>query len=341
MTLRDLLAQLVASGGSDLHLKTGSPPTFRINGELRSVDLPPLNPADITRLVRPSMTEEHVERLASEMDVDFAVSIPGVARFRASLFHQRGTVAGVFRAIPFEVISLEKLGLPDACSRFVSLDSGLVLVTGPTGSGKSTTLAAMIDHINRHRRVHILTLEDPIEFTHSDRKAIINQRQVGIDASSFSLGIIRALRHDPDVIMIGEMRDLETIEAALTAAETGHLVLGTLHTSSAVQTIDRVLDIFPGEKQALVRYQLASCLTGVLSQRLVPGADGGRVPIVEVLMGTPAVRNLIREGKTHQILSQMQSGRQAGMQTLTIAVERALEEGRISGDTAEALLREQ
>jgi len=332
VTLKKLLAQLVASGGSDLHLKTGSPPTFRINGVLRAVDMPPLKPPEIIKLVRPAMTEEHVERLASEKDVDFAVSIPGVARFRASLFHQRGSVVGVFRAIPFEVAPLEHLGLPAACARFATLDSGLVLVTGPTGSGKSTTLAAIIDYINRHRRVHILTLEDPIEFTHGDRKAIINQRQVGIDAPSFNQGIIRALRHDPDVLMIGEMRDLETIEAALTAAETGHLVFGTLHTSSAVQTIDRILDIFPGEKQSLVRFQLAASLKGVLSQRLVQGAKGGRIPLVEVLIGSRAVRNLIREAKTHQILSQMQAGKQLGMQTLVDAATEAFEEELITED---------
>jgi twitching motility protein PilT len=340
MILRELLAELVSRSGSDLHLKVGSPPTARINGELVALGSEPLTPAEITRLVRPSMTEEHRERLARDKDVDFAVSIPGLARFRASLFQQRGTVVGVFRLIPLEVARLENLHLPDACRNLAELTSGLVLVTGPTGSGKSTTLAAMIDHVNRTRRVHILTLEDPIEFIHCDRLSIVNQRQVGIDASSFGSGVIKALRHDPDIIMIGEMRDLETIEAALTAAETGHVVFGTLHTSSAVQTVERILDIFPGDKQALVRFQLASTLRGILSQTLVPGASGGRVPVVEVLIGTPAVRNLIREGKTHQLLSQMQSGRQQGMQTLDHAVEEALREGLISRETAGGLRRE-
>jgi twitching motility protein PilT len=340
MILRELLAELVSRSGSDLHLKVGSPPTARINGELVVLGSEPLTPAEITRLVQPSMTEEHRERLARDKDVDFAVSIPGLARFRASLFQQRGTVVGVFRFIPFEVSSLASLHLPDACRSLAEISNGLVLVTGPTGSGKSTTLAAMIDHVNRTRRVHILTLEDPIEFIHGDKLSIVNQRQVGIDACSFGSGVIKALRHDPDIIMIGEMRDLETIEAALTAAETGHVVFGTLHTSSAVQTVERILDIFPGDKQSLIRFQMASTLRGILSQTLAPGVSGGRVPVVEVLIGTPAVRNLIREGKTHQLLSQMQSGRQQGMQTLEHALEEALRDGLITRETASGLRRE-
>jgi len=337
MTLKELLEELVSRSGSDLHLKAGSPPVARIDGALTPLREAPLTPADVVRLVRPSMTAEQTERLSSDRDVDFAVSVPGLSRFRASLFQQRGTVSAVFRRIPFEVTGLPALHLPDACRVLAETTSGLVLVTGPTGSGKSTTLAAMIDHVNGTRSAHILTLEDPIEFVHRDRLSIVNQRQVGIDSPSFGSGVVKALRHDPDVIMIGEMRDLETIEAALTAAETGHVVFGTLHTSSAVQTVERILDIFPGDRQSLIRFQLASTLRGILSQMLVPGAAGGRVPIVEVLLGTPAVRTLIREGKTHQLLSQMQSGRQLGMRTREHALEDALGEGLITEETARGL----
>ncbi len=335
MSLRELLEMLVETGGSDLHLKVGSPPTIRRSGELVRLGKEPLRPDDILPLVAPAMTEEHRTALERERDVDFAVSIPGLARFRASLFHQRGSVSAVFRSIPFDVSTLPELGLPPQVAELASLESGLVLVTGPTGSGKSTTLAAMVDHINSTRRVHIITLEDPIEFVHRDRTAVINQRQVGLDVPGFAAGVIRSLRHDPDVILIGEMRDLETIEAALTASETGHLVLGTLHTAGAVQTVDRILDIFPEGKQALVRVLLAQTLRGVLSQRLLPAARGGRVPIMEVLVGTRAVRAMIREGKTHQLESAMQSGASAGMRTMRAALREALELGLVSGETAE------
>lgn len=237
-----------------------------------------------------------------------------------------------------KVPNMEDLGLPDTCRKLASYGSGLILVTGPTGSGKSSTLAAMIDHINRSCKLHILTLEDPIEFLHRDRMSLVNQRQVGTDALSFAAGVIKGMRQDPDVIMIGEMRDTETIEAALTAAETGHLVLGTLHTSSAIQTIERILDIFPGDKQDLVRFQLSTTLQGILSQKLVPGIEGGRIAVIEVLMVNQAIRNMIRESKTHQILTQMQSGKRIGMRTMEDAVSEALDAGLISVETADRII---
>ncbi len=337
-SLQDLLEDLVRAGGSDLHLKVGSPPTFRINGDLQAHDSPRLMPDDIQRLIKPSMNEKQIAELAQARDLDYAISLSGVARFRASVFFQRGTVVGVFRAVPFDVPRLENLGLPDACSDLAGRKSGLVLVTGATGSGKSTTLAAVVDHVNRTQRVHILTLEDPIEFVHRDRTAIVNQRQVGSDVATFSGGVIRALRHDPDVILIGEMRDLETIEAALTAAETGHLVLATLHTSSAAQTVDRILDVFPADKQAQVRLQLSSTLQGILSQHLLPGIDGGRVAAVEVLIATRGIRAMVREGKTHQITSAIQAGGRHGMQTMRMAVEAAVRAGRVDAREAEQFL---
>ncbi len=338
MTLKTLLAKLIEKNGSDLHLKVGSPPTFRINGVLHRAQGDSLKPADIRDLINPAMTEEQKKELEENRDIDFAVSVPGLARFRASLFYQRGTVVAVFRAIPMKVPQIEDLGLPGACKKLADYGSGLILVTGPTGSGKSSTLAAMIDYINKSRKLHILTLEDPIEFLHKDQMSLVNQRQVGSDALSFSRGVIKAMREDPDVIMIGEMRDTETIEAALTAAETGHLVLGTLHTSSAIQTIERVLDIFPGDKQDLVRFQLSTTLQGILSQKLVPGLKSGRVAIIEVLMVNQAIRNMIRESKTHQILSQMQSGKRIGMISMEDAVADALERGLISQETAERVI---
>ncbi|MDP7112197.1 MAG: PilT/PilU family type 4a pilus ATPase, partial [Myxococcota bacterium] len=273
-TLQDLLRDLVKQGGSDLHLKVGSPPTYRVNGELRAHDSPRLMPDDIQRLIKPSMSEKQIAELAVDRDLDYAISLSGVARFRASVFFQRGTVVGVFRAVPFDIPQLAGLALPDACTELATRKSGLVLVTGATGSGKSTTLAAMVDHINRSRRVHILTLEDPIEFVHRDRTAIVNQRQVGADVHTFSVGVIRALRHDPDVILIGEMRDLETIRLALTGAETGHLVFGTVHTSSAAKTIDRVVDVFPAAEKEMVRSMLSESLRAVISQTLLKRTGG-------------------------------------------------------------------
>lgn len=338
MSLKELLAELIKRGGSDLHLKVGSPPTFRIDGVLHRAEEESLKPADILNLVNPAMTNEQKEELNGSRDIDFAVSVPGLARFRASLFYQRGTVVAVFRAIPMKVPQIETLRLPPACKKLANYGSGLILVTGPTGSGKSSTLAAMIDYINKSRKLHILTLEDPIEFLHKDRMSLVNQRQVGGDALSFARGVIKAMRQDPDVIMIGEMRDTETIEAALTAAETGHLVLGTLHTSSAIQTIERILDIFPGDKQDLVRFQLSTTLQGILSQKLVPGIKGGRVAIIEVLMVNQAIRNMIRESKTHQILSQMQSGKRIGMKTMEDAVIEAFDGGLISQETADRII---
>ncbi len=334
-TLDDLLGELIERKGSDLHVKVGSPPTFRVDGELVGRDCPALMPDDVRELLKVGMSDEQRKELARNRDIDFAISVPGVSRFRASVFVQRGTVVGVFRAIPFEIPRMERLGLPQACSELAQRHSGLVLVTGATGSGKSTTLAAMIDHINRNRRVHVLTLEDPIEFIHRDREAIVNQRQVGLDCASFHGGVIRALRQDPDVLLIGEMRDLETIEAALTAAETGHLVLATLHTSGAVQTADRILDVFPAEKQPQVRLQLASCLEGILSQHLLPSPQGGRTAVVEVLIANQAVRSQVREGKTHMLTSSMQAGRRLGMQTLDMALDDAVHFNRLGPDVAQ------
>jgi twitching motility protein PilT len=315
-----LLRFAVERGASDLHISAGEPPMLRLHGELARVDLPSLLPEEAHRLILEIMNDAQRRTFQEHLEVDFAYTLDDRLRFRVNAFvHNRGEGA-VLRAIPYEIPRLEKLGLPPVIESFCNSEKGLVLVTGPTGSGKSTTLAAMVDYINERMPLHILTLEDPVEFVHRSKRGLINQREVGAQTKSFTTALRSALREDPDVILVGELRDLETISLALTAAETGHLVFGTLHTSSAPSTIERVIDVFPNEQRAQVRTMFAESLVGVVSQMLVRRRGGGRVGAYEVLVGNSAVRALIREGKTHQIPSTMQVGVKQGMQTLEAAM---------------------
>ena len=303
---------------SDIHLSAGAPPVVRVNGELAGLDdLGLLSSQTIQRVVYAILTQKQRERFETDLELDFAYALPGRARFRVNVYRQRESVGAAFRQIPFEIKTLEDLGVPPAVSNFAGLPRGMVLVTGPTGSGKSTTLAALVDLANRTRRDHIMTVEDPIEFLHRHKSCLVNQREVGEDTLSFTQALKHVLRQDPDIILVGEMRDLETISVALTASETGHLVFATLHTQDAAQTIDRVIDVFPPHQQTQVRTQLAGAIQGVVCQTLCKTADGrGRVVATEVMVATPAIRNLIREGKTHQVYSAMQAGAQHGMHTL-------------------------
>jgi twitching motility protein PilT len=314
-SLDTMLVSLIDERGSDLHLTVGAPPMVRVNGSLRPLpEYPKLTRTDTATLLRAMVDDEHWEVFEQNQELDMAYSIVGVSRFRANLYVQRGSVGGVFRAIPHEIKPLDQLGVPESVARFAHLPRGLVLVTGPTGSGKTTTLASVLDLANRTRQSHIITIEDPIEFLHSHKGCIVNQREVGGDTSSFANALKHALRQDPDVILVGELRDLETTATAIQAAETGHLVLATLHTQSAAQTIDRIIDIFPPHQQPQIRAQLSTALQGVVTQALAPLADGkGRIVVTEVMVVTPAIRNLIREGKNHQIPSFMQSGGTEGM----------------------------
>jgi twitching motility protein PilT len=316
--LGDVLGRALDAGASDLHLTAGSPPLLRINGELVPVqDFEPLDPGMLQRVLYAVLTQHQRERFEEDLELDFAYSLPGRARFRVNLYRQREALGAAFRRIPYEIKDLDALGMPPQVAKFASLPRGLVLVTGPTGSGKSTTLAAIIDLANRTRHDHIITVEDPIEFLHRHKSCMVNQREVGEDTHSFANALKHALRQDPDIILVGEMRDLETISVALTAAETGHLVFATLHTQDAAQTIDRVIDVFPSHQQQQVRVQLAGTLQGVVCQTLCRTTDGrGRVVASEVMTATPAIRNLIREGKTHQVYSALQAGAQFGMHTL-------------------------
>jgi twitching motility protein PilT len=316
--LDDMLRAMLAVGASDLHLAVGSPPLARVDGHLGALDgFDVLTPDSIQRAVYAALTQKQRERFETDLELDLAYSLPDQARFRVNLYRQREAIGAALRRIPYEIKTLEQLGVPPIVASFAALPRGLVLVTGPTGSGKSTTLAALVDLANRTRNDHIMTVEDPIEFLHSHKACLVNQREVGEDTHSFANALRHALRQDPDILLVGEMRDLETISVALTAAETGHLVLATLHTQDAAQTIDRVIDVFPPHQQQQVRTQLAGALQGVVCQTLCPTAAGrGRVVATEVLVATPALRNLIREGKTHQIYSALQAGAQFGMHTL-------------------------
>jgi twitching motility protein PilT len=318
----ELLARMKACDASDLHLTPGSEPMVRVRGQLQRLEpFDKLTPEVTRELVYRILTTEQQKILETNRSVDIAYSLPGVARFRVNVFFQRQSIASAFRLIPTEIKSLDELGLPESLGDLAAKARGLVLVTGPTGSGKSTTLATLLDQINRTRSEHILTIEDPIEFLHWHRGCIVNQREIGPDARTFAEALRAALREDPDVILVGEMRDLETISTALTAAETGHLVFATLHTQSAPQTIDRIIDVFPAEQQDQVRTQLASTIQGVITQTLVPTADGrGRIAALEILVPDDAVRNLIRQGKVEQIYSVMQTGSQRGMQTMEQAL---------------------
>ena len=316
--VNDLLQRVVDLGGSDLHLTVGIHPSVRVQGDIKPLtEFPIMNGSEIRRMIYAVLTQKQRERFENDLELDTSHSIPGIGRFRVNVFQQRDSVGAVMRIIPFEIVQLEALGLPASAAQFAELPRGLVLVTGPTGSGKSTTLASMIDIINSSKHCHIMTVEDPIEFLHKHKQAVVNQREVGEDTHSFAQALKHVLRQDPDVILVGEMRDLETISTALTAAETGHLVFATLHTQDAPQAIDRVIDVFPAHQQQQVRVQLAASLQGIVTQQLVPmGRGKGRKVAAEVLVATPAVRNLIREGKTHQIYSAMQAGGKYGMQTM-------------------------
>ena len=335
-TVDDLLRILLDRDGSDLHLTVGSPPGLRIRGELLPLEgTKPLTPKDTQDLILALLSEEQRRRFDAELELDFAYSIPGLSRFRANVFQQRNSMGAVFRTIPLAIPTIAELNLPKVCQYLSERPRGLVLVTGPTGSGKSTTLAAMIDHINATRPVHIVTLEDPIEFMHRNKRAYVNQREIGADTRSFSSALRRVLRQDPDVILVGEMRDLETISAAITAAETGHLVLATLHTTGGPETVDRVIDVFPPHQQQQVRMQLSATLEGVLSQVLLRTADGvGRVMAMEIMLGTPAIANLIREGKTQQMPTIIHGGQAIGMQTLDQDIKRLLQAGVVTFEEA-------
>jgi len=317
--INDLLAVVIEWRGSDLHLTSGSPPVVRVHGDLRPVpELPELNGSQIRQMVYSILTQKQREKFENELELDTSYALPGKGRFRVNVFLQRDSVGCVMRAIPYDVVDFDALGVPPAVKTWAYLPRGLVLVTGPTGSGKSTTLASLIDIVNRERSVHIMTVEDPIEFLHTHKRSLINQREVGEDTHSFASALKHVLRQDPDVILVGEMRDLETISTALTAAETGHLVFATLHTQDAPQSIDRVIDVFPAHQQQQVRVQLASALQGIVTQQLLPTREGNsRVISCEVMVATPAVRNLVREGKTHQIYSMLQAGGRYGMSRWT------------------------
>ncbi len=315
--IEDLLKEMIRLGASDLHITVGSPPQFRIDGKLTKMECPALTEDDTRRLCFSILSEKQIQKFEEKLELDFSFGIPGLSRFRGNIYRQRGAVAGAFRTIPFEVADFRSLGLPPVLNNLAEKPRGMILVTGPTGSGKSTTLASIIDKINRERSAHIVTIEDPIEFLHTHKQSLVNQREIGTDTESFGEALKHILRQDPDIVLIGEMRDLETIQAALNIAETGHLTLGTLHTNNCVQTINRIIDVFPENQQQQVRTQLSFVLEGVISQQLIPKISGGRVLAVEIMIPTAGIRNLIREGKIHQIYAQMQMGQaQLGMQTM-------------------------
>jgi twitching motility protein PilT len=333
----EVITRMTDERASDVHLSPGFRPAIRVRGRILPLEeYPPLSPQQTRDTVYSLLNDDQRKRFESNKQLDLAYAVPGVARFRVNCFFQRGSISAAFRRIPHEIPNLQELALPAVLEEFTRKPRGFVLVTGPTGSGKSTSLAAMLDIINQEREEHILTIEDPIEFLHRHKKCIVNQREIGADAENFSLALTSALREDPDVILVGEMRDLDTMATALTAAETGHLVFATLHTQSTAQTIDRIIDIFPAEQQSQVRMQLSIGLQGIVTQQLLPTADGsGRVVACEVLVPTPAVRNLIREGKTHQIYSAIQTSGSLGMQTMDAHLAQLVRMGRITRKLAE------
>jgi twitching motility protein PilT len=333
----EVLRRMVEAQASDVHLTAGFPPAMREKGKINPMEgFSPLSSQTTREVVFSILNDDQRKRFENNKQLDFAYSIPGVARFRVNCFFQRGAVSAAFRLVPHDIPNLESLAVPPVLRDLTHKPRGFVLVTGPTGSGKSTTLAAMLDVINVERQDHILTIEDPIEFLHPHKRSIVNQREIGADADNFALGLRAALREDPDVILVGEMRDLETISTALTAAETGHLVFATLHTQSTAQTVDRIIDVFPPQQQGQVRTQLSIALQGIVTQQLLPTADGaGRVVATEVLIPTPAIRNLIREGKTHQIYAAVQTSAAVGMQTMDADLTRLVRQGRITRAIAE------
>ena len=337
ITMEELLALLIRQGGSDLHITVASPPRIRVDGVLLPVDCPPLGPEDTRRLATSVLTSDQIAKLDRELELDCSFGLSDQGRFRANIFHQQGATAAVMRLIPTKIATFEQLGLPrQVCEKICSLRAGLVLVTGATGSGKSTSLASMISHINQSHQGHIVTIEDPVEFTHNHKQCLITQREVGGDTHSFNKALKSVLRQDPDVVLIGEMRDFETIEAALTLAETGHLTFGTLHTSDAVQTINRIVDVFPSHQQQQVRTQLAFTLEAVISQQLLPAAAGrGRAMAAEIMICNPAIRALIRENKSHQIYSQIQTGQRLGMKTMAASLAELVRANKVRMDDAD------
>jgi twitching motility protein PilT len=333
--LPELLQTLVGLGGSDLHITTNTPPQVRVHGHLQRLDGGDMTPSDTKHLAYSVLTDAQKKRFEETLELDFSFGIKGLARFRCNMFNQRGAVGAVYRVIPEKIRTFQELGLPAVIGNLAERPRGLVLVTGPTGSGKSTTLAAMIDKINKERHDHILTIEDPIEFVHQHQSCLVNQREVHSDTQSFSMALRAALREDPDIVLIGEMRDLETVEAALRIAETGHLTFGTLHTNSASQTINRIIDIFPAGQQGQIRTQLSLVLEGIVCQALLPKLGGGRIAALEIMIPTPGIRNLIREDKIHQIYSAMQTGQEKmGMQTMNQSLATLYQKKQITLETA-------
>ncbi|RMG12395.1 MAG: type IV pilus twitching motility protein PilT [Planctomycetota bacterium] len=334
-TIDKFFKALKDQGGSDLHIQAGQPPKFRIHGRLEPLNMDPLSNADATKLLDEILDDRKRKIFRERMDLDFSYEVEGVARFRCNYLQCQNGIGAVFRIIPTKIKKIEELGVPLVIKRFCDLRAGLVLVTGPTGSGKSTTLAAMIDHINETQSKHIITIEDPIEFVHQNKKSVLTQREVGTDSDSFGAALRAAAREDPDVILVGEMRDLETISLAITSAEMGNLVFGTLHTNSAAKTIDRIIDVFPEDQQAQIRTMLSVSLMGVVAQLLLRRSDGGgRCPVNEVLIGSPALSAIIREGAIHKVISYIEAGRGEGMQLMDDAIRQRLDEGIISPNEA-------
>ncbi len=334
MDITELLAFTAKQGASDLHLSAGMPPLIRVDGDVRRINLPPMDHSQVHELIYDIMNDGQRKDYEERLETDFSFEVPGIARFRVNAFNQNRGAGAVFRTIPSRVLTMEELGMGKVFRQISDAPRGLVLVTGPTGSGKSTTLAAMVDYINSCKYLHILTIEDPIEFVHDSKKCLVNQREVHRDTLGFAEALRSALREDPDVVLVGEMRDLETIRLALTAAETGHLVFGTLHTSSAAKTIDRIVDVFPAEEKSMVRSMLSESLQAVVSQTLLKRTGGGRVAAHEIMIGTPAIRNLIREDKVAQMYSSIQTGGALGMQTLDMSLKMLLDQGVISRESA-------
>ena len=340
MDITELLAFSVQQGASDLHLSAGLPPMIRVDGEIRRVNVPPQNHPEVQALIYDIMNDRQRKDFEEFLETDFSFDVPNIARFRVNAFNQNRGAGAVFRVIPSEVLAMEDLGMGQVFRDISLLPRGLVLVTGPTGSGKSTTLAAMVDYVNDNRSDHILTIEDPIEFVHKSKSCLVNQREVHRDTMGFSEALRSALREDPDIILVGEMRDLETIRLALTAAETGHLVFGTLHTTSAAKTIDRVIDVFPADEKAMVRSMLSESLQAVISQTLLKRKSGGRVATHEIMRGTSAIRNLIREGKVAQMYSAIQTGQAVGMQTMDQCLQSLVDKRVVSVEAAREKARQ-